>query len=64
MVRDPEGHVSLDFKGKASGRGAYICRDTGCLKKARRSKRIERNLECEIPDAVYDEMERELSENE
>ena len=64
VVRDPEGHVSLDFKGKASGRGAYICHDIQCLKKARRAKRIERNLECEIPDAVYDEMERELSENE
>lgn len=64
VVRAPDGSVSLDFKGKASGRGAYICHDIGCLKKARRSKRIERNLECEIPDAVYDEMERELSENE
>ena len=62
-LRAPDGSVSLDFKGKASGRGAYICHDIGCLKKARKAKRIERNLECEIPDAVYDEMERELSEN-
>ena len=64
VVRAPDGSVSLDFKGKASGRGAYICHDIECLRKARRAKRIERNLECEIPDAVYDEMERELSENE
>ena len=63
VVRTPDGSVSLDFKGKVSGRGAYICHDIECLKKARRSKRIERNLECEIPDAVYDEMDRELSEN-
>ena len=63
VVRSPEGKIFLDFKGKASGRGAYICHDPECLKKARRAKRLERNLECEIPDAVYDEMERELVEN-
>lgn len=63
VVRMPNGEVCLDFKGKVSGRGAYICHDAECLKKARRSKRLERNLECEIPDVVYDEMERELDEN-
>ena len=60
VVRDPEGTISLDFKGKKSGRGAYICRDVKCLRRARKSKRIDRNLEVEIPDAVWDEMEREL----
>jgi predicted RNA-binding protein YlxR (DUF448 family) len=60
VVRDPEGAISLDFKGKKSGRGAYICRDVKCLRRARKSKRIDRNLEVEIPDAVWDEMEREL----
>ena len=60
VVRDPEGTISLDFKGKKSGRGAYICRDVKCLRRARKSKRIDRNLEVEIPEAVWDEMEREL----
>ena len=60
VVRDPEGNVSLDFTGKKSGRGAYICRDSKCLKKARKSRRIDRTLECEITDAVYDAMEEEL----
>ena len=64
VVRSPEGEISLDFTGKKSGRGAYICRDVRCLKKARKSKRIERSLECQIPDAVYDLMESELLENE
>ena len=64
VVRTPDGSVCLDFKGKLNGRGAYICHDVDCLKKARRAKRIERNLECEIPSSVYDEMEKELSENE
>lgn len=60
VVRDPEGGVSLDFKGKKSGRGAYICRDVKCLRKARKSHRIDRDLECNIPEEVYDAMELEL----
>ena len=64
VVRTPEGEVVLDFTGKKSGRGAYICRDVNCLKKARKSGRIGRSLDCEIPEAVYDRMEKELSENE
>ena len=39
VVRAPDGAISLDFKGKASGRGAYICPNASCLKKARRLKR-------------------------
>ena len=64
VVRSPEGEISLDFTGKKSGRGAYICHDVRCLKKARKSKRIERSLECQIPDEVYDLMESELLDNE
>lgn len=64
VVRSPQGEISLDFTGKKSGRGAYICRDVRCLRKARKSRRIDRSLECSIPDEVYDKMESELSENE
>lgn len=64
VVRAPDGSVSLDFTGKKSGRGAYVCRSVGCFKKARKAKRIERSLECEIPEEVYNAMERELTENE
>ncbi|MBO5938803.1 MAG: YlxR family protein [Clostridia bacterium] len=64
VVRSPEGEISLDFTGKKSGRGAYICHNVGCLKKARKSRRIERSLECQIPDEVYDLMESELLDNE
>ena len=60
VVRSPEGEISLDFKGKKSGRGAYICRDVKCLRRARKSRRIDRNLDCEIPEAVYDAMEAEM----
>ena len=61
VVRSPEGEISLDFTGKKSGRGAYICRSAACLKKARRAHRLEQNLECTIPDAVYDALEGELT---
>jgi predicted RNA-binding protein YlxR (DUF448 family) len=60
VVRDPEGGISLDFKGKKSGRGAYICHDVKCLKKARKSHRIDRDLECVISEEVYDAMEQEI----
>ena len=61
VVRDPQGDVSLDFTGKKSGRGAYICKNVECLRSARRSKRLSHSLQCEIPEAVYLAMENELS---
>ena len=64
IVRDPEGNISVDLTGKKSGRGAYICWDVHCLKKARKSRRIDRSLECTVPDEVYDRMEQELVDHE
>ena len=61
VVRDPDGNVSLDFSGRKAGRGAYICRSVECLRRARKNRRIAGNLKCEIPELVYDEMERELA---
>lgn len=60
VVRSPEGVISLDARGKASGRGAYVCRDSACLKKARKSKALERSLETQIPEEIYDRLEREM----
>ena len=62
VVRAPDGTVSLDFTGKKSGRGAYICKSVGCLAKARRAKRLPHALECEIPEEVYDAMAAELAQ--
>ena len=64
VVKSPDGEISLDFTGKKSGRGAYICFDSKCLKKARRSGRIASNLGVEIPEEIYDNMERELEDYE
>lgn len=64
VVKTPEGDIVLDFTGKRSGRGAYICYDPKCLKKARKSRRIDNNLGIEIPEEIYDRMESELEEYE
>lgn len=64
IVRSPEGEISLDKTGKKSGRGAYICPSIACLKKARKSRRIAQNLECEIPEGVYDALEAQLSDEQ
>lgn len=56
IVRTPEGDVCLDITGKKSGRGAYICKNSSCLLSAKKSKKLERALEVEIPEGVYKEV--------
>ena len=60
VVRAPEGDISLDARGKAAGRGAYLCPDPECLKKAIRSKALDRSLEVTIPEEVYQRLEKEM----
>ena len=60
VVRGTDGTVSLDFSGKLNGRGAYLCPDPECLKKAQRAKSLERSLEVPIPDQVYERLEKEM----
>ncbi len=64
VVRSKEGEISLDLTGRKAGRGADVCRSLDCLKKARKTRRIERSLDCQIPDEVYDAMEKEMAEDE
>ena len=60
VVRGTDGAVTLDFGGKLNGRGAYICPDPACLKKAQKAKSLERSLEVPIPDEVYARLEKEM----
>ena len=60
VVRTPQGNVTLDFSGKLNGRGAYICPNPDCLKKALRSKALDRSLEVTIPEEVYARLEKEM----
>ena len=63
VVRGTDGVVSLDFGGKMNGRGAYICPDAECLKKAQKAKSLERSLEVPIPEEVYQRLAREMEGN-
>ena len=62
VVRGTDGTVSLDFSGKLNGRGAYICPDPECLKKAIRAKALDRSLEVQIPQEVYDRLSKEMED--
>lgn len=62
VVRSPEGVVSLDTKGKASGRGAYVCLNPDCLKRAIRSKAMDRAFGVQVPQEVYEALLKEMEE--
>ncbi len=53
VVRSPEGELSIDFKGKKPGRGAYVCPDAACLAKAKKTKAIERAFDTPVSEEVY-----------
>ena len=60
VVKPQDGDAHIDRVGKAPGRGAYVCDDIECLRKARKTKALERALECKIEDGVFDELERQI----
>ena len=60
VVRSPEGSVSLDFRGKAPGLGAYLCRDAACLRKAVKTRSLERSLSVPIPEDVISRLLAEM----
>ena len=62
VVKSKENEISLDLTGKKAGRGAYVCNNLECLKKARKAKRLERAFSSKIPEEIYDEMERQMEE--
>ncbi len=61
VVRSPEGEVTLDFKGKKPGRGAYLCPDPACLQRARKSRALERAFAQPLPPQVYQQLEEQLA---
>ena len=60
VVRSPEGEVSLDFKGKKPGRGAYLCPQHDCLTKAKKAKALERAFDASLPADLYDALAQEM----
>ena len=64
VVRSPENEISIDLKGKKSGRGAYICKDENCLKKAVKAKKFDRSLEVSISDEILESLLGQIKEIE
>lgn len=60
IVKSPEGVLSVDMKGKAPGRGAYICKSFECLEKALKQKQLERALEVKIGDDIAARLREEV----
>jgi predicted RNA-binding protein YlxR (DUF448 family) len=60
VVKPEGGEAHIDLTGKAQGRGAYVCISVECFKKARKSRALERALNCAIAEEVYDALEAEI----
>ncbi|GBF11280.1 YlxR family protein [Tepidibacillus infernus] len=61
IVRTPEKEIIVDFTGKKSGRGAYLCRQGECFQIARKKKQLERSLEVKIDDDIYEQLQLEIN---
>lgn len=64
IVKNKDGELFVDFTGKANGRGAYICPDIKCLQTAQKRKALNRALETEISDEIFERLEQELSSDD
>ena len=60
IVRTTDGNICIDRSGKLNGRGAYICKSAECLRKALKSKRIDRSLKVTVPEEIYNDLENEV----
>ena len=61
VLKTPEEEIVLGKTGKKNGRGAYLCNSIDCLKKAAKTKGLERSLQIKIPEEIYESLEKELS---
>ncbi len=61
VVKPQDGEAHIDRTGKAPGRGAYVCESIECLRKARKSRALERALDAQIESAVFDQLERQIA---
>lgn len=64
VLKTGEGEILLGTTGRKNGRGAYLCYSLECLEKARKNKGLERSLKTEIPQEVYERLEKEFEEIE
>lgn len=58
IVKDKENNVFVDVTGKQNGKGAYITKSKEVLEMAKKNKALDRALECEVPESIYEEIEK------
>lgn len=63
IIRTPEEEIILDTSGRKNGRGAYLCDNVECLRKAQKRKTMEKALKTPVPDDVYRELEKEMMDS-
>ena len=61
VVLNKEGQIGVDLTGKAAGRGAYLCREAECVAKLRKTRALDRGFSRAVDDAVYEQLQKELS---
>lgn len=64
VVRTPEGEFMLDFTGKKSGRGVYVCKNRSCLEAAQKKRGLEHSLKCAVPQEIYLELLESIEESD
>ena len=64
VLRTPEGEILLDLTGKKSGRGAYLCRNSTCLRRAQQKDRLGSVLGCAIPREVYERLQQQIDDTD
>ncbi|SHI71373.1 hypothetical protein SAMN02745751_00875 [Dethiosulfatibacter aminovorans DSM 17477] len=64
VVKNKDGDIAIDLKGKMNGRGAYICKNKECYEKAYKTKRLNKAFQCEISEELYEEMLKVLEDDE
>ncbi len=64
VVHTPENKFVVDFSGKKSGRGVYICKDKKCLLAAQKKRGLERSLKCAVPAEIYNDLLKQLESGE
>ena len=64
VVKSPTGEVSIDFTGRANGRGAYICNSVSCLEKAVKTKRLSKAFSMQIDAQIYEELLNAIKEQD
>ena len=64
VVREPDGIVTIDDTGKVRGHGVYLCKDAEVIKAAKKKHILDRFLETQVPDEIYDELLKKVSASE